>query len=438
MSIPLTAAFLLVASLLACGTDSPAGLDNLVTPPSTSNGPNILLIIADDLGLDATPGYGDGIKAHMPVLQSLQSEGLTFDNAWAYPVCSPTRSSILTGRHGFHTGVLGAEPPENAIPAEEVSLHALLAAQTNYNAALIGKWHLSGTSNGNADSPALLGIDHYAGLLSGSHQDYNAVRLTQNGVTSTVDQYATALFTDLALDWLKGQTPPWFLWLAYTAPHAPFHLPPDSLHHSQGLSGDSAAIDANPLPYYLAMLEAMDTEMGRVLDAVDRQNTVVIFIGDNGPPTAVAQLPYRPRRVKGTVFQGGLQVPLVVSGVGVDRMGQREAALVSSVDLFATMAELAGADMQDSQDGQSFAGLLVDASAPARTHVYSEIGGDIPAFAIRDSAYKLIDFGGGDRQLFHLASDPYERSDLLSDDLDAEAASALATLEREALSLRTP
>ncbi|MEC8931786.1 MAG: hypothetical protein VX290_03225, partial [Candidatus Latescibacterota bacterium] len=69
MSIPLTAAFLLVASLLACGTDSPAGLDNLVTPPSTSNGPNILLIIADDLGLDATPGYGDGIKAHMPVLQ---------------------------------------------------------------------------------------------------------------------------------------------------------------------------------------------------------------------------------------------------------------------------------------------------------------------------------------------------------------------------------
>ena len=119
-------------------------------------------------------------------------------------------------------------------------------------------------------------------------------------------------------------------------------------------------------------------------------------------------------------------------------MGQREAALVSSVDLFATMAELAGVDMQDSQDGQSFAGLLVNASAPTRTHVYSEIGGDIPAFAIRDSAYKLIDFGGGDRQLFHLASDPYERSDLLSDDLDAEAASALATLERDALSLRTP
>jgi len=430
---------LLLASLWACGSDSPVGqLADVVIPPATSSRPNILLIIADDLGLDAAPGYGDGIKPHMPVLQSLQSEGLTFDNAWAYPVCSPTRSSILTGRHGFRTGVLSAVPPENAIPMGETSLHALLAARASYNSALIGKWHLSGSSNGDADSPARLGIDHYAGLLTGSHQSYHTVRLTQNGVGSTVNQYATTLFTDLALSWLEDQASPWFLWLAYTAPHAPFHLPPDSLHYSQGLSDDPAAIDADPLSYYLAMLEAMDTEMGRILDAVDRQNTIVIFIGDNGPPTAVAQLPYRPRRVKGTVYQGGLQVPLVVSGAGVDRAGQREAALVSSVDLFATIAELAGTEGQDSHDSQSFVGLLGDASAPARTHVYAQIGGDAPAFAIRDSTYKLIDFGGGSRQLFNLALDPYERSDLLADDLDSEAAAALVSLEETALFLRTP
>lgn len=86
--------------------DSPAGqIADVVTPPTNTTRPNILLIIADDLGLDASPGYGDGIKASMPVLQSLQSEGLTFDNVWAYPLCSPTRAAILTGRHGFRTSV---------------------------------------------------------------------------------------------------------------------------------------------------------------------------------------------------------------------------------------------------------------------------------------------------------------------------------------------
>lgn len=127
----------------------------------------------------------------------------------------------------------------------------------------------------------------------------------------------------------------------------------------------------------------------------------------------------------------------MVSGPGVDRMGQRESALVSSVDLFATIAELTGAGTEPASDSQSFASLLVDPAAPARTHVYTEIGSDTPAWAIRDSVYKLIDFGGTQR-LFNLATDPHERSDLLSGDLDAEAEQALASLQQAALLLRTP
>jgi arylsulfatase A-like enzyme len=205
-----------------------------------------------------------------------------------------------------------------------------------------------------------MGVGFYSGLIAGAVRDYYRFELTTEGVAEAVDGYATTVFTDIAIDWLSRRQQPWFLWLAYNAPHTPFHVPPDGLH-SRHLVDDEDAIEANPLPYYLAALEALDHEVGRLLDSLDadeRDNTVVIFIGDNGSPGQVAELPYSRRTAKGTLYPGGITVPMVVSGHGVTRKGERETAFVNTVDLFATIADLAGAGADEADDGVSFRPLL--------------------------------------------------------------------------------
>ena len=180
--------------LLACGSD------DIVDPdPADPSTPNILLIIADDMGLDATPGYDVGAaKPDMPYLESLAASGLTFDNVWAYSLCSPTRATILTGKHGFRTGVLSATSPNNSISLSETSLQSYLAGNSSYESAVVGKWHLSDEANGGADNPNLMGVEYYAGFLSGRHGDYFDWSFTENGQTTQVQTYSTTFFTDLA------------------------------------------------------------------------------------------------------------------------------------------------------------------------------------------------------------------------------------------------
>lgn len=398
--------------------------------PGGNSTPNILLVIADDMGLDATPGYDVGTeKPIMPVLQDLSANGLTFDNVWANPLCSPTRATILTGKYGVRSGVLSATPPDNAISLSETSLQSYLSQNSSYQCAVIGKWHLSSNNNGGDDNPNLMGVEHYAGLLSGQHEDYSDWSFTENGQTSTVQEYSTTFFTDLAIDWIEQQQAPWFLWLAYTAPHTPFHLPPNELHSSDNLSADSTDIQNNPRPYYFAMLEALDTEMGRLLATIDRQNTLIIFIGDNGSPSRVAQAPYSRTRAKGTIYQGGIHVPMIVSGSGVSRPGQREDALINSTDLFATIADVAGTGLGSIYDSKSFKNLLDDRQMEEREFIYSEIGGTTPAWTIRNLKYKLVDFQNGTQEFYDLETDPFEENDLISSGLSSEAAQAKTELE---------
>ena len=160
-----------------------------------------------------------------------------------------------------------------------------------------------------------MGVDYFAGLLGGGVQSYTNWDLNENGVTTTSTAYTTTKFTDLAIDWVSAQSQPWFLWLAYNAPHTPFHLPPTNLHNQGDLPADDASIEANPLPYYQAMIEAMDSEMGRLLSTMtqeDRDNTLIIFVGDNGTPSEVVQ-EYNSNRAKGSIYQGGVNVPMVIS-----------------------------------------------------------------------------------------------------------------------------
>lgn len=402
--------------------------------------PNVLLIIADDMGIEACPGYNIGaIKPNMPNLQKLINNGVTFDNFWTYPICSPTRASILTGRYGYRTGVLNVDDA-GIIPADEKTLHTYLDEQTGkaYSHSIIGKWHLSQKE---PNRPTQMGIGYYAGLLSGAVTDYNSWSLTENGQTSTSTEYVTTKLTNLAIDWINAQNKPWFCWLAYTAPHTPFHLPPDTMHSQGALPTDQASIDANPQPYFMAMMESLDFEIGRLTKNIPQDelaNTVIIFIGDNGTSGQVVQAPYISTQAKGSLYQGGIHTPLIVSGPVVSRSNERESALIGSTDLFATIAQLCGSETTKYHDSYSFKGLLDGTRASDRTYNYSEVLSTSPSksgYTVRNDQYKLIQFDGGSRRLYNLNDDRYENNNLINK-LNTADQTALDELTTEASLIR--
>ncbi|WP_233783289.1 sulfatase-like hydrolase/transferase [Flavivirga eckloniae] len=379
------------------------------TDNTKNTAPNILLVIADDMGLDATPGYNIGsIKPNMPTLESLTNSGIKFTNLWANPTCSPTRATILTGKYGFRTGVLTAS---DILSTSEMALQTYIDtnSSTTYNHAVIGKWHLSN----NATHPNTMGINHFAGLLNGSVQSYWNWNLTINGTTTSSTEYTTSKFTDLAINWINEQTSPWFLWLAYNAPHTPFHLPPDHLHSQGALPSDEASINSNPLPYYMAALEALDSEMGRLINTMsqeERDNTIIIFIGDNGTPNQVVQV-HQSIRAKGSVYQGGVNVPMIISGKDVTRVNVTEDALINTTDLFATIANIAGTSTTEIHDSKSFKTLLSSTdNINKRDYVYTES----EDFTIRNATHKYIYFNDGTEALFNLSDNPLEKPNLLN------------------------
>lgn len=430
------ATILLCILLMNCSSpteniDDTTNDDDIVNPVTTSK-PNILLVIADDVSKDAIPNYTEGsTKANMPNLQSLMSTGITFDNVWAYSVCSPTRASIITGKYGIKSGVI--EVGEE-ISTSEISLQKHINNNTSdaYATAIFGKWHLSN----NVDDPITMGVDHFSGILKGGVQDYYSWDVFENGASSITTEYITTKLTDLAIDWKNAQTKPWFLWMAYTAPHTPFHLAPTNLHSQGNLATDQTTIDANPLPYFLSSLEALDSEMGRLISSFsdeEKANTIIIFIGDNGTPNQVAQSPYSRRTVKGTLNQGGINVPMVVSGIGVNRMGVRESALINSTDLYATISNVVGVTASEIHNSKSFYALFTDENATKRDYAYSE---KEDAYTIRNATYKYIKLDNGTEELYNLSSDAYEGSNLMNSTLSAEAETAKTALIAEATSIR--
>ena len=345
---------LLIIFISSCSSDENNIADVPAVPIATKN--NVLLIIVDDVGLDATIGYNVGYqKPNMPNLQNLINSGVKFNNVWSNPVCSPTRSTILTGKYGYRTSILNVG---DELSTSETSLHNYLTQNSNYNSALVGKWHLSGYPS-NPNHPNNLGIDYYSGMIAGGIQDYSNWIFTENGNNSNSTVYATTKLTNEAIDWINNQDSEWFMWLAYNAPHTPFHLPPNDLHSQGQLLTDQASIDSNPLPYYLAMIEAVDSEMGRLFNSISEEelaNTTIIFIGDNGTTSQVVQQ-YNSNRAKGSLYNGGINVPMIISGNQVNRFNQDEDALINTTDLFTTITELCGVNNQNIHDSKSFISL---------------------------------------------------------------------------------
>ena len=403
--------FCIILLLQSCSKD-----DNNETLNSSK--PNILLIIADDFGLDACPGYNIGTtKPNMPHLQNMINNGITFDNFWAFPMCSPTRASILTGKYGVKTGVLNASNA-STINANEKTLQTYLDEKLGkvYSHSIIGKWHLS---NGEPNRPTQMGIDYYAGLLSGSVNSYYDWNLVENGISNPSSEYITTKITDLAINWINNQDKNWFCWLAYSVPHTPFHLPPTQMHSQGNLPTDQTSINANPQPYFIAMVESMDYEIGRLLNRIPQDelnNTIIIFMGDNGTAGQVIQNPYVSNRSKGSIYQGGIAVPLVVTGKGITRTGVRDKNLISSTDLFVTIAQIAGINTSEYENSISFYSLFTKATTNNRNYNYSEVLNDLPiksGYTIRNNTYKLIKLDNGTERFYNLIKDPYETNNLI-------------------------
>lgn len=400
---------MILFSLTACSDNSDSNDDTMEEmEENTSKPPNILLVIADDMGLDACPGYNIGdVKPNMPNLQELINSGIRFNNVWSNPTCTPTRAGIITGKYGLRTSVLEVDDP---LSTSETSIQKFIDLNTDntYANAVIGKWHLSRDVN----HPNAMGVDYFAGFSGGGVRSYTNWTLNINGSTTPSTDYTTSKFTDLAIDWVNQQTKPWFLWLAYNAPHTPFHLPPDNLHNQSGLASDQASIDSNPLPYYMAALEALDTEMGRLINSLsdeEKQNTIIIFIGDNGTPGQVAQQ-YPGRRVKGSIYQGGVNVPMIVSGKGVTRLNSSEDALVNTTDLYATIADITGTGTSEIHDSKSFKALFSNVNTGNRNYTYTENDD----YTIRNATHKYIYFNNGTEALYNLSDNPLENPNLLN------------------------
>ncbi len=425
--------FILPISFIFCIVVSCSKKDDNNSVSVTTSSPNILFIIADDLGKDAIKGYQEGsIKPNTPILDSIRDKGLIFTNFWVNPTCTPTRSAIITGKYGYRTGMKGVG---DVLNSTETVLQKYINSNTGnkYATAIVGKWHLSGNNSG--FNPETFGIDYYAGLIRGAVEDYYQWQLTEDGYSSLQSTYITEKFTDLAIDWVNAQSKPWFLWLAYNAPHTPFHVPPSKMHQQGNLPAYTNGMDATP--YFMAAIEAMDYQIGRFLNNIpedEKVNTIIIFIGDNGTTNLVAQSPYSNTKVKNTLYQGGINTPLFVSGKGVDKVGT-DNQLLNGTDLFATIAQIAGVNANEYQDSKSFKSLFTQTKS-IRNYQYSELKDGVEeSWTISNGTYKLL-IKNTATEMYNLTADPYENMDLLKGDLSVTEQNAKIELESELSKIR--
>jgi len=336
--------------------------------------PNIIVILADDLGRGEYSAFGTA-DIRTPHIDRLFREGMTFDNFYANScVCSPTRAALLTGCYPDRVGVPGvirdvSKDSWGRLASEAVLLPKLLKP-AGYHSAIVGKWHLGLQS---PDTPIERGFDFFHGFLGDMMDDYwshlrnghNFMRLNQQMIEPK--GHATDLFTDWACEYLNeraGEKTPFFLYLAYNAPHDPIQ-PPDEVLNKVRQREPGATEKRVKL---VALIEHMDAGIGRVLDVLDQkglaQNTLVVFTSDNGGllNTGAVNGPWRSGKTH--MYEGGLRVPCAARWPARIAAGSRTDQIALTMDLFATACDLAGIDAPQGIDGVSLASVLQGRTEP--------------------------------------------------------------------------
>jgi arylsulfatase B len=425
-------------------------------------GGNVLILLADDMGVDKVGVYGEHPEPPpTPVIDALAAGGVLFRNAYASPSCSPTRASLLTGRYPRRSGlgeVVQVRFSDYQLRLDEVLLPEVLGHSSfDYTSVALGKWHLAGFgSESGMRHPLDQGFSHHAGSfgnpgsasqLPEEELGYEYWEKVVDGEAAFTRVYMTTDTVDDAIAQVAALPEPWFLYVALNAPHDPFHLPPEHLH---GFDLD----ESSPPPLrYAAMVEAMDTELGRLLDSIDPavfERTTVVFAGDNGTHEQAIRPPWDAVRSKTTLFEGGVNVPLVVSGPLVSAPGSECGALVHVADLFATVAEIGGVRVQPpglvepvrdvdalDTDGLSLLPFLADPGHPSlRRYAWTEKFADngfgpyrVDGRTVQDAEYKLVTYQGGDSELYAVGGGTWDEGEPL-DPLRPADAAALRRLER--------
>jgi arylsulfatase A-like enzyme len=438
-----------------------------VAPPVEP--PNIALIIVDDVGVELFGAYnrdGQEVKGPtppehqvMPNIDALAERGILFRNAWSAPLCGPTRFSLFTGTYGFRSGaIFKILRPDRAPPASFPTLAARLREAAYPERMAVGKWHLSQYEPYTQldTSPTTLGFSRYAGT-AGIKPYVGYAWATDppppEGVLEYPPEYVTIKEVSEAAAFARQpHEGPWLLWLALHAAHSPW----DEAETPAEESSACKTIADAPRRVRCRQLEIADAALGDLFAALEAadpglERTTVILYGDNGSPRPfkerAAPVPGRVNRDgKGTLYEGGINVPLIVAGAGVAAGDAGEVqetdALVHAVDVFATALDLAGAHAPaEGIDGRSFAGVLAG-GAGSRRCVYADgirgvdrKPGRHPSrhdVALRDARFKLIrrakQGGRHEYEFYDLTVDPAEKKPLAASGPDFEA--LRAELER--------
>lgn len=380
--------------------------------------PNIIIILADDLGYGDVGCFGS-TKAKTPHIDALATDGIRFTDFHSNgAVCSPTRAALLTGRYQQRTGIVGvvtaAGHRHTGLDLEE-STFAEVLKPSGYKTALFGKWHLGYQPKYN---PIQQGFDEFRGFVAGN-VDYHA-HLDQTGIEdwwkqdrlTPEDGYATDLITDHGVEFIRrNQGEPFLLYLAHAAPHYPYQGRQEPAFYTRK-NGKTK----NPFRpgVYKDMIAAMDEGVGRIRQAVEdaklSDNTLIFFFSDNGPskPGATAGL----RGRKGSIWEGGHRVPAMACWPGTIKPGRVSDQTMMGIDLLPTMAAIAGAALpKDAQlDGVNLFSHLVESQDLAPRPVFWGIKNRL---AVRRGDYKLItttDFTNP--ALYNLKSDLGESKDV--------------------------
>jgi arylsulfatase B len=413
-------------ALLGCGSVPPCGVqaDSTVSP-GPGGGGNVLFIVLDDIGTEQIAAFELGEpQAKTPAIDCLCERGMRFTRTWAAPSCSPSRAALLTGRLADRTGLGWNVEEAGALPQSEVTLGEL-AQEAGYATGLVGKWHVDGwESPAGWDSPVQQGFDTFVGTMgniqefanpaprTGSLAQYDSYWRLVDGELDWTTRYATTVEVDDALDFIEREQEPWLLVLSLNASHLPAHDPPAHLLYTP--------LPAEPTgqQQFRAGIEAADRELSRLFAEMPPQvlaDTTVVLLTDNGTAPFGVELPPRWPAVKGSLHEGGIRVPLIVTGPHVAHPGSFSESLVHLVDLFPTVAEMLGLEIAGRDlHGVSLMERLQDPSAPGPTYVDTLWGRSERPYdrAIRDERYKLILEGEGGLGLFDLQTDPDEWLDL--------------------------
>ncbi|MEX1028232.1 MAG: sulfatase-like hydrolase/transferase [Candidatus Paceibacterota bacterium] len=400
--------------------------------------PNIVLTVADDMGYGDLGCYGHPV-AKTPHIDDLAKQGVRFTQHYANgPECSPTRTALLTGRYqqrvgglecAIGTGNVGryddairlAENGDLGLPAEPTVIPSALK-DAGYTCGIFGKWHLGYEAKFN---PLEHRWDEFFGYLGGNvhyfnHRETSDLHVLYRGrKQATAEGYMTHLITDASIDFIeRHRDEPFFLFVSHECPHFPFQGPGDSEKVVNEDNWTTPDADA-----YVAMLEDLDSEVGRLLAALDKQrladDTLVVFVSDNGGFAGAAHMgPLR--GAKSTTFEGGIRVPLIIRWPGQIAAGAECNQVSATFDLTRSFLELGGAKVSSERlDGYDIIDHVVEQRDDfSRTLFWRGRRGERTWWAVRDGDWKYVrqtEDAQSDEWLFNLAGDLGEQHDRLDE-----------------------